>query len=210
MSSSSSRPRWFLLGGMLVFAVLLRLAPQLMVRMISPEHDMKTVNHLWGFTPMLALGLYAGAFIRSRWQAVGLMLLTQLAGDLGIWALSGRMDHAFSWGVYCAYPLCTLLGRPLQQYHSWGRVQAGSFLASTVFFVVSNFGVWAIDQRVYGWEMYPMTWAGLQTCFWMAIPFAKQFIATPIYAALMFSPLGVHSPSPSVPADRSELSLQSV
>ena len=209
MSSPQSRPRWGFLAGLVTFAVLLRLAPQIVVKLVSPGYQMDTVNAVWGFTPMLAIGLYAGAFLKNRWHAIGLILGTQFLGDLVILGLSKDLMTAFEPGRYLVYPLCTLLGRPLNQHHSWGRVQAGSFLSAALFFLFTNFLVWGAWRFMYPVEMYPLTLQGLIDCYVAAIPFAKEFIATPLYAGLLFSPLGVAQMSASAePQPQSELALQ--
>ena len=203
-SPISTRPRWGFFIALAAVAVLLRLAPQLMVKLTSAGYDMTMVRYPWGFTPMLAIGLYAGAFLKNRWHAVGLMLGTQLLGDVGIWALSGDVLQGFdpgTLGVYMAYPLCALLGGSLSTNRSFGRVQAGSLLACMTFFLVTNFVVWALG-RLASEELallYPPTFSGLMKCYVMGIPYAKEFISTPLFAALLFSPLGVAQVS-SVPA----------
>ena len=62
---------------------------------------------------------------------------------------------------------------------------------------------------MYSVEMYPLTLQGLIDCYIAAIPFAKEFIATPIYAGLLFSPLGVAQMSETVePKAQAGLALQ--
>ena len=92
---SNARPRWGFFLALAVVAVLIRLAPQLGVMLTSAGYDMTSLDYPWGFSPMLAIGLYAGAFIQKRWQAVALVLGTQLVGDLGIWWLSGDSTKGF-------------------------------------------------------------------------------------------------------------------
>ena len=208
MSSHQSRPRWVFLAGLALFAILVRVAPQILVRLVSPAYQMSTVNALWGFTPMLAIGLFAGAFLKNRWHAMGLILGTTLIGDLAILALSGDLLTAFEPGRYLAYPLCTLVGRALDKNRSWGRVQAGSFLSASIFFVLTNFLVWGAWRFMYPVEMYPLTLQGLMACYTAAIPFAKEFIATPLYAGLLFSPLGVAQMEEAQPEPHNELALQ--
>lgn len=189
-TTPATRPRWRFFFALAAVAVLMRLAPQLLVKLSSAGFDMTTVRYPWGFTPMLAIGLYAGAFLKSRWQAIGLMLGTLLLGDLGIVALSGDLSQVDP-GNYLAYPLCTLLGSSLREHRSWGRVQTGGVLACTVFYLLTNFLVWAAWRYIYDLELYPLTLAGLQTCMVAGIPFAKYFLSTPVFCALLFSPLGV-------------------
>jgi hypothetical protein len=89
----------------------------------------------------------------------------------------------------------------LSTNRSFGRVQAGSLLACMTFFLVTNFVVWALG-RLASEELallYPPTFAGLMKCYVMGIPYAKEFISTPLFSALLFSPLGVAQVS-SVPA----------
>ncbi len=187
---TSTRPRWGFFFALAAVAVLMRLAPQLAVWITSAGYDMKSVNHAWGFTPIIAIGLYAGAFLKSRWQAVGLMMGTLFLGDLGILALSRDVSQLDP-GNYLAYPLFSLLGRPLSEHRSFGRVQTGGFLACGVYFLLTNFLVWAAWRYIYAVELYPPTLDGLKACMIAAIPFAKYFVSTPVFCALLFSPLGV-------------------
>lgn len=209
----TTRPRWGFFIALAAFAVLCRLAPQLLVKLGSAGYDMTAVSYPWGFSPMLAVGLFAGAFIQNRRYAVALMLGTQLLGDLGIWALSGDVKQGFNpgaLGVYLAYPLCVWLGGSLSQHRSFGRVQAGSLLACSAFYLVTNFVVWALG-RLASPELavlYPLTLSGLLKCYVLGIPFAKEFISTPIFAGLLFSPLGVAQVSAESAAQNAEMAIK--
>ena len=51
-----------------------------------------------------------------------------------------------------------------------------------LFFPVSNFAVWA------AFDMYPKTFAGLMTCYTMAIPFFRRGLAGDLlFTAVMFA-----------------------
>ena len=205
-TTPTPRPRWGFFIALAAVAVLMRLAPQLLVKLSSAGYDMTSVRYPWGFTPMLAIGLYAGAFIKSRWQAIGLMLGTLFLGDLGIVALSGDLSQVDP-GNYLAYPLCALLGRSLSEHRSFGRVQTGGVLACTVFYLLTNFLVWAAWRYMYDLEIYPLTLAGLKACMVAGIPFAKYFISTPVFCGLLFSPLGVAQVSDERAVRESELAV---
>ncbi len=212
-SPTSTRPRWGFFIALAAVAVLMRLAPQLLVKLTSAGYDMSSVRYPWGFTPMLAIGLYAGAFLKNPWHAVGLMLGTQLLGDLGIWALSGDVLQAFdpgTLGVYMVYPLCAWLGESLSQNRSFGRVQAGSLLACMAFFLVTNYAVWAYGRLTSAElaALYPATLDGLLKCYVMGIPYAKEFISTPIFCGLLFSPLGVAQVSGESAVQETELAVK--
>ena len=61
------------------------------------------------------------------------------------------------------------------------RIIGSSFLASILFFVISNFGVWLSDPD------YPINSAGLLLCYEMALPFFKNTILGDLfYATIMF------------------------
>ncbi len=202
-----TRPRWGFFIALATCAVLMRLAPQLLVKLASKGFDMTAIDYPWGFTPMLAIGLYAGAFLKNPWHAVVLMWGTLAAGDLGILAMSGNITQIDP-GTYLAYPLCVMLGRPLSQCRSWGRVQTGGLLACMAFYLVTNFLVWSTWRYLYAIEMYPPTLTGLKACMLAGISFAKYFVSTPIFSGLLFSPAGVAQVSEERVVDSPELALE--
>jgi hypothetical protein len=61
--------------------------------------------------------------------------------------------------------LVAALGLVLQRKKTLLTVAGTVLIASVLFFVVTNFAVWAMDG------MYPMTFEGLVVCFTAAIPF---------------------------------------
>jgi hypothetical protein len=61
------------------------------------------------------------------------------------------------------------------------RVAAFSLAGSTLFFLITNLGVWAYDA------LYPRTAAGLLACYTAAIPFFQSsLVGDLIYAAVFF------------------------
>ncbi len=62
------------------------------------------------------------------------------------------------------------------------RVASATVLASTSFFVVSDYAVWAAQPG-----LYPHTLAGLMTCYAAALPFYRNdLVSTAIVAGLAF------------------------
>jgi hypothetical protein len=60
------------------------------------------------------------------------------------------------------------------------RIGMFSVLGSTVFFVVTNFGCWLVG-------IYPDTWAGLRTCYLMALPFFRYtLLGDLLYSGALF------------------------
>jgi hypothetical protein len=82
--------------------------------------------------------------------------------------------------VYAGTLAAVPVGRWIAKRQGKLRVVGGALIASSLFFVVSNLGVWAA-----GW--YPMTLAGLVACFTNAIPFFGYSIVGDLcFSALLF------------------------
>ncbi len=61
------------------------------------------------------------------------------------------------------------------------RVAAAAVAGAVSFFVLTNFGVWALGT------MYPKTLAGLEACFAAAIPFFRNMLVGDLfYTAVLF------------------------
>jgi hypothetical protein len=133
----------------------------------------RVIPHVPNFTPVAAIALFGGAYLKKR-HAFIVPLLLMVASDLII----GMHNVVFfTWGGFL---LVTLTGMALKKDKSPVKVFGFSLLGSFVFFVVSNFGVWAM-----GW--YPHTLQGLISCYVMALPFLRDFtVATLVYGMLFF------------------------
>ena len=84
-----------------------------------------------------------------------------------------------TWGCYALIALASSywLRRP-----SLGRGVAITLGGSTLFFVVTNFGVWV-------WSgMYAHTWSGFFLCYNLAIPFFRNtLLSDAVYTAALFT-----------------------
>lgn len=124
----------------------------------------------WNFTAVGGALLVWGARASLRWIAVPVALLA--AGD---WYLTRAVyGYAFHPNAYALtwawYALVILLGYLLLRGRpGFARVAGAALLASTSFFAVSNYAVWAGPG-----SWYPHTLAGLETCYGMAIPFYRN------------------------------------
>lgn len=119
--------------------------------------------------PMGAICLFAAARL-PRWWALGVPLVAMLVSDIILGAQIGVIPGltavlATSYGTYA---LIVFLG-------SWLRRDAGpatrvgsSLAASTLFFVTTNFAVWASGACG---DRYAMTGSGLLECYAEAVPF---------------------------------------
>lgn len=139
--------------------------------------------HPPNFACLGALGLFAGCYFAGRKAflvpAIALLvsdLVGHFAGIPGMGFYNPMVMAATYLGVTLAVPV----GRMLNNGSLWARLPAGALVASTLFFVVSNLGVWL-------GPWYPTTFAGLATCFTNAIPFYGYTLAGDFaFAAVMF------------------------
>ena len=129
----------------------------------------RVIPHPWNFTAAGAMAFFAGIRVRSRLLSLALVLGLLLATDSILGFYSGM-----EW-VYAANVCMTMVGWLFRDSSSV-RTLSGGFVASTIFFVISNLGVW------YSGGLYPHTLDGLKQCFVMALPFFKnQMLGDMIY-----------------------------
>jgi hypothetical protein len=129
--------------------------------------------HPPNFTPMLALALFGGAYLASRWTAAGVIVLAMLISD----ALLGW--HPLWWVVYLSLAAGVVLGHWTQR--RGGRVAFAALGGSLLFFLVTNLAHWAMFQD------YPPTPDGLLACYVAALPFFQYSLAGDLfYSAILF------------------------
>lgn len=147
-----------LIAGLIVLAALSRLA-----------------QPMPNFTPIEALGLFAGAHLADRRLALLLPLGAMLLSDLFLGI------HALLPLVYACLALNVWLGTRLGAEAGYGRILGFGLFGAVVFFVVTNFAVWL------GSGMYPPTLDGLLQCYVAALPFFRNSIAgMAVYTLLLF------------------------
>ena len=147
----------------------------------------------WNFTAVTAALLVWGAQ-RPMWTAA-LPVALLGAGD---WYLTSFIyGYAFHPNAYLLtwvwYALTIALGYLLLRGRpGWLRVAGSGLLASTSFFLVSNYAVWAMPG-----SWYPHTIAGLETCYAAALPFYRNdLLSTLLVLGAVFA-LRHHSASGS-------------
>jgi hypothetical protein len=135
------------------------------------------------------MALFGGAHYGRRAAAFLMPLAALLLSDLAIEILfrAGLYPHRGFYGagmlvVYGAFTLVSLLGLLLRERRgSAPAVAAGALAASFLFFLVTNFAVWAWDG------MYPPTASGLAACYTAALPFyGGTLLGDLFYTAVLF------------------------
>jgi uncharacterized protein DUF6580 len=143
--------------------------------MIAIAAALRIAPHLWNFTPVGAMALFSGALVRDRRLAFAFPLLTLFVGDIFIGF------HKLMPVIYASFLLSVLIGRWVQNHRSLARISGATLLGAIQFFIVTNFGVWALGS------FYPRSLPGLAACYAAGIPFFWNTLAgDAFYAALMF------------------------
>ena len=131
----------------------------------------------FNLVPIAALGIFSGSILKNKTIAYLIPFGALFVTDI-FFQLFTETPGFYSWAqlfTYGAIILITLMGtnlNPRKGLNILGYTIGGSL----VFFLVSNFGVWAEGL------IYPRTIAGLVECFGMAIPFYKSEFATQLFA----------------------------
>ena len=149
----------------------------------------RIMPHPPNFSPMAAIGLFGAAHFAKKWQAFFIPLIGIWVSDLVInnyvysssssnfvWFYSG-----FYW-QYISYILIIFAGLFIfNRGISLTKTFGGMISSSGIFFLVSNFGVWA------GGTMYPKNFGGLITCYAAGVPFIHNtIISDALFTTVLF------------------------
>jgi hypothetical protein len=130
-----------------------------LVLIVMAAAAMRLLPHPPNMTSITALALFGGATFADRRLAFAVPLLAMLVSDFAL-GLYGHMEVQ-----YLAVVGVVALGLALRQHRNAGRIAAATLGGSVLFYLVTNFGVWAFEP------MYPKTLAGLAASYVAAIPF---------------------------------------
>ena len=141
--------------GMLVFAALTRVLP-----------------HPPNFAPIAAIALFGAMTFKSAKVALLFPMAAMLLSDIAI-EVAYRSGMSESWGfhkgmwvIYALMAFIGALGLAFKDTNpKFTKIGALSLTSSIMFFVISNFAVWA------GSGMYSRDTVGLTECYVAAIPF---------------------------------------
>ncbi|NVK21397.1 MAG: hypothetical protein HWD86_02670 [Kangiellaceae bacterium] len=137
----------------------------------------RLLPHPLNVTPVMAMALFSGAHFDKKVYAVLVPLLAMLLSDLII----GLHNTIFF--VYFAMLISVLLGFWLRHSISSGRVLLASVAGSLLFFVITNFGVWLMN------DFYSKDILGLAESYLMALPFLQRSLLGDLFfnGVLFFS-----------------------
>lgn len=137
---------------------------------------MRIIPHPPNITPIAAIAIFGGAYFVNTVAAFGVPLAAMVLSDLFL----GGFDATTPF-IYASFAASVGLGLWIRQRQSWSRIVAATLVSSTLFFVVSNFGVWLVGG------LYSRTAEGIVACYVAAIPFFRQTLLGDLfYAAALF------------------------
>lgn len=160
---SMNKIRFSVLAGMILTAAAFRILP-----------------HPPNFGPIAAIALFGGAQFADKRAAFLVPLAAMFLSDLVLGL------HALIPVIYGCFVLIVCLGFWLRRQRSVGRIAVAALAGSVLFFVITNFAVWAVTG------IYPKTVAGLVECYVVAIPFFKNTLAGDLFfATVLFGSLAL-------------------
>lgn len=148
-------------------------------------------NRPFGFAPQWAMAIFAGAIIQDKKWAFVVPVLSMFISDLlyqvlfmgGLTKIQGFYEG--QWQNYILFALLVFVGMAVKKLNVF-QIVAASLAAPTIYFLISNFLVWASNGNLRGLDR-PKTFQGLLLCYGDGIPFyTMSLVATLVFSALLF------------------------
>ena len=145
--------------------------------------------HPPNFSPMAAIGLFGAAHFAKKWQAFFIPIIGIWLSDL---VINNYIYNSFSsnfvwfyggfYWQYISYAFIIFAGLFIfNKGISVTNTLGGMVSSSGIFFLFSNFGVWA------GGAMYTKNISGLITCYAAGIPFIHNtIISDALFTTVLF------------------------
>ncbi|HEY4965276.1 MAG TPA: DUF6580 family putative transport protein [Puia sp.] len=145
----------------------------------------------FGFAPQWAMAVFAGAVIRDKKWAFVIPVLSMFISDLiyQVLYLGGMTNmpgfYEGQWQNYVLFALLVFVGLAIKKLNII-QIAAASLAAPTLYFLASNFLVWASNGTTRGLDR-PKTFNGLMLCYVDGVPFYRMSIlATFVFSAILF------------------------
>jgi len=134
------------------------------------------IDHPANVTPVLAIALFASVYLKRK-SALIIPLIALLISDYFI----GFYEWPVMISVYLSYGLVILIGFYIKKHKSIPAVFGSTILGSILFYLITNFAVWAF------YPFYPPTAEGLLTSYVAAIPFFRNaLMGNMLYVTVLF------------------------
>ena len=137
----------------------------------------RLIPHPPNFTPIIAVAIISGYFFKNINLSLLILLVAMLISDLFI----GFYENVIF--VYASLLLITFAFHKISNKINFKNLFIYGFAGSLIFFLVSNFGVWALGSPGLNDIAYEKSLSGLIECYILAIPFfGNTFLSTLIFA----------------------------
>ena len=110
--------------------------------------------------------------LSRRWLAIAVPLAAMLLSDVFLEGYGWRMMAV----VYAALALPAVIGMLARGQRVWPVAIGGALASSLIFYVTTNFAVWALSRAV-----QRRTAKGLLECYVAALPFLKYTVAGDLF-----------------------------
>jgi hypothetical protein len=136
----------------------------------------RLIPHPPNFTPIIAVAIMSSYFFKNINLSLLILLIAMLISDLFI----GFYENMIF--VYVSLLLITFVFHKISDKINFKNLFICGFAGSLIFFVVSNFGVWALGSPGVYDIAYEKSLSGLIECYILAIPFfGNTFLSTIIF-----------------------------
>ena len=137
----------------------------------------RLIPHPPNFTPIIAAAIVSGYFFKNINLSLLTLLIVMLISDLFI----GFYENVIF--VYASLLLITFVFHKISNKINFKNLFIYGFAGSLIFFIISNFGVWALGSPGVQDIAYDKSLNGLIECYILAIPFfGNTFLSTIIFA----------------------------
>ncbi|MFM2048271.1 MAG: hypothetical protein RI955_819 [Bacteroidota bacterium] len=134
-------------------------------------------NFQWlaNFSPIAAMALFGSANFKNKSLGFIVPFCIMIVSDC---FLGFHSTMIFTYGSFAL--ICLLGGSFLRNGFSFYKIIGASIVSSIIFFIVTNFGVWVMQN------MYTKDLNGLVTCYVSAIPFLRNTMVGDLFFSAVF------------------------
>ena len=137
----------------------------------------RLIPHPPNFTPIIAVAIMSGYFFRNIYLSFAILLISMLLADAFIGFYSNMLF------VYLSLLLIVFIFHKISEKMNFKNLFICGFIASLIFFIISNFGVWVLGSPGVLDLPYEKNLNGLVECYILAIPFfGNTFLSTLIFS----------------------------
>ena len=137
----------------------------------------RLMPHPPNFTPIIAVAIMSSYFFKNIYLSCAKLLISMLLADAFIGFYSNMLF------VYLSLLLIVFIFHKVSEKMNFKNLFICGFIASLIFFIISNFGVWVLGSPGVLDLPYEKNLNGLVECYILAIPFfGNTFFSTLIFS----------------------------